>query len=143
MLTDIPQMQIFVPSQEAQSFLQQFGFPVTISIIMLAIVFYMLKRYDKRQTEHDERYAGLVDKIFEHINAVSDKQTNTSNTLIERLNNLSYEMKIVGIKIDENTKIIDKELEVRRKTMVFPQERQSHRDKNESIELGTEYRRDE
>lgn len=101
------------------NFIKDVGFPIAISITILGILIYVMKRDTARQRMIDDNYKKLVNDLLQTTKDISNRHETSLKELNSELKNLTSELKIITTKVDTYTQIIDKRLEARSPTYIF------------------------
>lgn len=113
----MPGLEVFTP--EFLQIIQSVGFPVGVNIALISLIVWMIQRDQKREVKIENRYAQMVDKLFETINLTASRHEKTVTEINSELKNVTSELAKFGLRMDRYSGIVDDELEARRKLLIF------------------------
>jgi hypothetical protein len=92
-------------SPESVMFIDKFGFPIFIATVLLGIFILILKKDVARQDRVEVRFDNLVNRLFESVTILVNKNEILVKDTNKELKNIAIELRAVSVKIDVYTKM--------------------------------------
>jgi len=98
---------------------RELGFPIAAFIIAISVVIYMIKKSETRQITSDIRYDKLVDQFVVTTEKISEDHKQFVDTIDNEIKNMTVEVSVMSVKIDNLSKSIEEKIEAKNPFFVF------------------------